>query len=883
MGAERSQWQFPANEVGKVIGWSDDASPSNPSASKGLVNKGPFANLTALAGKQDASANLTSLAGMTSGTARDAKGRFDTVVNADAATIAATAPEFIDTVGFTSTTDDGGATYINPVTVNPGKTDQISVTVGATTYYYKRLHNAGEVDFAKHGMFLDGREESALFEDTFAVALDRGLSRLVMPGGRSVKTILAKLPEASFHVDLRGSTLLGDFNSSVLGATNTVLASNMMAKGTAIGDMTENGGLTAAMPGAFVQIASDNVTTIGTGLTAAASAGKNAASGYIGKLWSTPRRVFRVTFYGSTDAGYATGADPNVTFDFYIKTTAGAPANDTDGTLVGTLTFADTSNESATPRTIISNNQTSGAYAAWLRPSRASGTGLRVSAIQFEGASSFDLALSNCVIDGQNNTGVTKLAERRILDIEGYRKVRLFDGAITRAARAGLTERLILNRQNMHTRIHNCLDVVVDGFLQDANSGFEELHVTSSDEITQYHIARTRLVNKIGSGSAISVYNCGPGRVTRNFVQETSGSCFNILSRYAEVDHNVLLKSTNSIGIDLKEGNIYSHGSWVHHNRIGDCGSVGIVGCGNGIRIEDNVFTGDCLHGIDVTSQLGTLNTTHGAWLDGTLREISGVKIRGNRVLKGFNVAADGSNSNVRVLGEPTAQIEAEIHVTDETHSTTLTENNVWLRQVRHVKISGKMMHGRTALVSVDQACGTIDMSAVKMEPQAGQTVSGVIAINANINKLIFNQSEAAATFDVGFRHVGTSGTGTYGEVQFNNSPTVGVETAGAGGVNVPANTRIMRNGKITKRDAAFAHADVAANGRNTVTIAVPGARTTDDAHVSITTVSALVATDAWVSADNVVTFEIANPTAAIITASTVAVRVAVTPDGYSV
>lgn len=42
MGAERSQWQFPANEVGKVIGWSDEASPSNPSASKGLVNKGPF-------------------------------------------------------------------------------------------------------------------------------------------------------------------------------------------------------------------------------------------------------------------------------------------------------------------------------------------------------------------------------------------------------------------------------------------------------------------------------------------------------------------------------------------------------------------------------------------------------------------------------------------------------------------------------------------------------------------------------------------------------------------------------------------------------------------------------------------------------------------------
>lgn len=63
MGADRNQWQFPRNEVGKVLGWSDEASPSNPDASKGLVNKGPFQGLNS---------NLTILAGIVPGAAGQA-------------------------------------------------------------------------------------------------------------------------------------------------------------------------------------------------------------------------------------------------------------------------------------------------------------------------------------------------------------------------------------------------------------------------------------------------------------------------------------------------------------------------------------------------------------------------------------------------------------------------------------------------------------------------------------------------------------------------------------------------------------------------------------------------------------------------------------------
>jgi len=103
--------------------------------------------------------------------------------------------------------------------------------------------------------------------------------------------------------------------------------------GTNIGDFTAGGGLAAAFDGAGEFIA--NV------------AGKaSGTSGYVGKTLSGPKQFARARVYGSSNQGYVNAANPNVTLDIYGKAGT-APSSATDGTLLGTLTFADTADESA--------------------------------------------------------------------------------------------------------------------------------------------------------------------------------------------------------------------------------------------------------------------------------------------------------------------------------------------------------------------------------------------------------------------------------------------------------------------------------------------------------------------------------------------------------
>jgi hypothetical protein len=86
--------------------------------------------------------------------------------------------------------------------------------------YYNRLHNAGEVDFAKHGCKGDGTiSDLAKFEDAFAVALDRGLNCLVSPAGRTYYLPDKFSPPANTIVDLFGSTILTSWNRTIAGGS----------------------------------------------------------------------------------------------------------------------------------------------------------------------------------------------------------------------------------------------------------------------------------------------------------------------------------------------------------------------------------------------------------------------------------------------------------------------------------------------------------------------------------------------------------------------------------------------------------------------------------------------------------------------------------------
>lgn len=136
------------------------------------------------------------------------------------------------------------------------------------------------------------------------------------------------------------SVLPGHFSELLFaaGALNETLFDR--TAGTNIGDMTANAGLAAAFDGT-------------TNQASASSAGKTVStSAYVGKTHVDPKLPSRAVVYGSNNNGYFGGSNPTITLTLYGKNGA-APANATDGTLIGTLaSFTDTADESGTPREI---------------------------------------------------------------------------------------------------------------------------------------------------------------------------------------------------------------------------------------------------------------------------------------------------------------------------------------------------------------------------------------------------------------------------------------------------------------------------------------------------------------------------------------------------
>jgi hypothetical protein len=115
------------------------------------------------------------------------------------------------------------------------------------------------------------------------------------------------------------------------GAASAPIASS---GGTAIGNMTSGGNLAAAFDVTVSQAA------------AACAERTSATSGYVGKTLATAARIVKARLRGSNDAGYVSGANPGIEARLYGKQGT-APANGTDGTLLGTISFTDTANESA--------------------------------------------------------------------------------------------------------------------------------------------------------------------------------------------------------------------------------------------------------------------------------------------------------------------------------------------------------------------------------------------------------------------------------------------------------------------------------------------------------------------------------------------------------
>jgi hypothetical protein len=122
--------------------------------------------------------------------------------------------------------------------------------------------------------------------------------------------------------------------------------------GTSIGDFTSAAGLAAVFNGFTSQSIEGSGTKVGT-------------SGYVGKTYSPGKSIQQAVVYGSFDAGYVRSINPTVTLVLRGKTGT-APASRTDGTQLGTLSFTDTGNESASPRTVASTDQTTVWNHVWI-------------------------------------------------------------------------------------------------------------------------------------------------------------------------------------------------------------------------------------------------------------------------------------------------------------------------------------------------------------------------------------------------------------------------------------------------------------------------------------------------------------------------------------
>lgn len=149
----------------------------------------------------------------------------------------------------------------------------------------------------------------------------------------------------------------------IISPTNQDRDSAALAEGFTL-TLGTSGGLIA--PGAFTTISGGSPTSISAmfdGDTSESSGGGSTfttwtgvtTNAYVGKSYvGTPKQVHSAVIYGTSDAGFIAGSNPNMTFTLYGKTGA-APSNSTDGTSLGTLAFNDTANESG-GRTITSSD-----------------------------------------------------------------------------------------------------------------------------------------------------------------------------------------------------------------------------------------------------------------------------------------------------------------------------------------------------------------------------------------------------------------------------------------------------------------------------------------------------------------------------------------------
>lgn len=129
-------------------------------------------------------------------------------------------------------------------------------------------------------------------------------------------------------------------------------------------------------------LAFDGITNQ-TGTNSAWKVAVAANAGYIGRFFASQAAIESATIFGSNNNGFANGAGQTVTATLYGKQGA-APANGTDGTALGSISFPDATNESA-GRAITSSDPSTFWNYIWVNLVQSNNTALRMAELQMRG------------------------------------------------------------------------------------------------------------------------------------------------------------------------------------------------------------------------------------------------------------------------------------------------------------------------------------------------------------------------------------------------------------------------------------------------------------------------------------------------------------------
>lgn len=193
--------------------------------------------------------------------------------------------------------------------------------------------------------------------------------------------------------------------------------------GTAIGNMTLNGGLAAAFDGNTNQ-----------GYTATANASGN--SGYVGKTLSSAKAITKVETHSTNNFGYTGGtSSSSVNITLYGKN-GSAPASGTDGTFLGSVSRSE-SNTKLTDTVTSSDDSTTYDH-VWVYISQAGATACRLAEVLFyENAITQDSGSGGDLgQDGEDNSQVQSAtgsgsAGNAIDGVTDVTKLNAGDGTIT--------------------------------------------------------------------------------------------------------------------------------------------------------------------------------------------------------------------------------------------------------------------------------------------------------------------------------------------------------------------------------------------------------------------------------------------------------------------